>query len=180
MESYIIREATPDDAAAVIVHNDLIANEPNNGIIRGPGEGMTLADEQAYLKTSLDTYNSIFLIAITPEEEVIGVCAFQGGRRKAVMHQGAIGISVNKEWRDKGLGTALMQRLIHWAKGKVIITRLELTVMTHNERAIHVYEKLGFKKEGRQRAALFKDGAYIDMYVMGLLFIDYPSEFDQD
>ncbi len=175
MESYIIREATPDDAAAIIVHNDLIANEPNNGIIRGPGESMTLEDEQVYLKNSLAADNSIFLIAITPAGEVIGVCSFQGGRRKAVRHQGGIGISVNKEWREKGMGTALMQRLVDWAKGTGIITRMELTVMTHNERAIHVYEKLGFQMEGRQRAALFKDGKYIDVYMMGLLFMDYPE-----
>ncbi len=175
MDNYIIREATPEDAAAVIVHNDLIANEPNNGIIRGPGESMTLEDEQVYLKNSLAADNSILLIAITPEGEVIGVCGFQGGRRKAVRHQGGIGISVNKEWREKGIGQALMQRLIDWAKGTGIITRMELTVMTHNARAIHVYEKLGFKMEGRQRAALFKDGWYIDIYMMALLLIDYPA-----
>lgn len=175
MESYIIREATPDDAAAVIIHNDLIANEPHNGIIRGPGESMTLEEEQIYLKNSLASDNSILLIAITPEGEVIGVCGFQGGKRRAVRHQGGIGISVNIEWRNKGVGTALMQHLIDWAKGTGIITRMELTVMAHNERAIHVYEKLGFKLEGRQRAALFKDGAYIDVFMMALLLMDYPT-----
>src|SRR5690349_19434833 len=66
MESYTIREATPDDSAAVIIHNDLIANEPHNGIIRGPGESMTLEEEQIYLKNSLASDNSILLIAITP------------------------------------------------------------------------------------------------------------------
>ncbi|MBI1277900.1 MAG: GNAT family N-acetyltransferase [Anaerolineaceae bacterium] len=175
MTSYIIREATPDDAAAVIFHNDLIANEPRNGIIRGPGESMSLEDEQNYLKNSSVADNSCFLIAITPAGEVIGVCGFQGGKRKAVRHQGGLGISVNIEWRDKGVGTALMRRLIDWAKNTGIITRMELTVMAHNTRAIHVYEKLGFQIEGRQRAALFKDGAYVDVYMMALLFMDYPT-----
>src|SRR3954470_23704732 len=103
MASYIIREATPEDAEAVIVHNDWIANEPHNGIIRGPGESMTLEDEQAYLKNSLASDNSTLLIAITPQGEVIGVCGFQGGRRKAVRHQGGMGISINLEWRNKGV-----------------------------------------------------------------------------
>jgi RimJ/RimL family protein N-acetyltransferase len=174
MAGYIIREATPEDAEAILIHNDLISNEPHNGIIRGPGESMTLQEEQDFLKNSLASDNSILLIAITPENEVIGVCGFQGGRRKAVRHQGGIGISVNREWRDKGAGTALMQHLIDWAKATGIITRMELTVMVHNERAIHVYKKLGFELEGRQRAALFKDGAYIDVYMMSLLFMDYP------
>ncbi|MCA0458426.1 MAG: GNAT family N-acetyltransferase [Chloroflexi bacterium] len=175
MSAYIIREATPEDAAAILVHNDLIANEPDNGITRGPGENMTLQEEVAYLETCRATDNWVMLIAITPMGEVIGICGFQGGRRRATRHDGDFGISVNREWRDKGVGSALIQHLIAWAKSTGIITRVGLTVMTHNERAIHVYKKLGFELEGCKRAALFKEGRYIDVYMMGLLLLDRPK-----
>jgi len=176
MAAYTIREATPDDAERILIHNDLIANEPNNGIIRGPGEGMTVEEERAFLTTSLASDNSVFLIAVTPSGEVIGVTGLQGGRRKAVRHNGGVGISVNREWRDKGLGTALLQHLIEWAKASNVIKRVELEVQTHNKRAIHVYEKLGFKMEGKRLAAMYKDGRYIDVYLMALLLIDYPEK----
>ncbi len=175
MESYIIREATPDDAEQILIHNEVIANEPNNGIIRGPGENMTLEEEQAFLAKSLASDNSIMLIAVTPTGEVIGIASLQGGRRKAVQHSGGVGIDVSPEWRDKGLGTELMHRLIDWAKASGIIKRIELTVMTHNERALHVYLKMGFEMEGRMQAALYKEGRFIDIYAMALLLIDYPS-----
>jgi RimJ/RimL family protein N-acetyltransferase len=176
MADYTIREVTPDDAARILVHNELITNEPHNGITRSPGETMTLEEEQAFLAANQTADNALFLIAITPEDEVIGVAGLHGGRRKAVRHNGGVGISVNREWRDKGVGTALLRHMIEWAKASNVITRIELEVMTHNERAMHVYEKLGFKLEGKRLAAMYKDGGYIDIYVMGLLLFDYPTK----
>jgi len=35
-------------------------------------------------------------------------------------------------------------------------------VFSTNERAIHVYEKVGFKEVGRYPNYIFKDGKYID------------------
>ena len=174
MADYIIREATPDDAEQILIHNELIANEPNNNITRGPGENKTMGEQRDFLAASLASDNSVFLIATLPSGEVIGVAGLHGGRRKAVRHNGAVGIDVSREWRNKGVGTALLQRIIAWAKASNVITRIELEVMTHNERAIHVYEKLGFKMEGKRLAAMYKDGGYIDIYVMGLLLFDYP------
>ena len=176
MADYTIREATPGDAEQILIHNDLIANEPNNNITRGPGETMTLEEERAFLATSLASDNSVFLIAVLPSGEIIGVSGLYGGRRNAVRHNGGVGIDVSREWRNKGIGTALLKRIIEWAKASNVITRVELEVMTHNERAIHVYEKLGFKLEGKRLAALYKDGGYIDIYVMGLLLFDYPAK----
>jgi len=145
MAEYIIREATPDDAEQILIHNELIANEAHNGIVRGPGENMTLEEERDFLAKSLASDNSVFLIAMLPSGEVIGVSGLHGGRRKANRHKGGIGIDVSREWRDKGVGTELLRHLIDWAKKSNVITRIELEVMTHNERAIHMYEKFGFK-----------------------------------
>jgi len=175
MAEYTIREATPDDAAQILVHNELITNEPSNGITRSPGEVMTLEEERTFLADCLASDNAIFLIAVLPTGEVIGVSGLHGGRRKAVRHNGGVGISVNLEWRDKGVGTDLLQHIIEWAKASNTIKRIELEVMAHNARAIHVYEKLGFKMEGKRLAAMYKEGHYIDIYVMGLLLIDYPT-----
>jgi RimJ/RimL family protein N-acetyltransferase len=173
MTEYIIRQATADDAEQILIHNDLIANEPHNGIIRGPGETMPLDAAVALLMSIIASGNSVFMIAVLPSGQIIGVCTLQGGRRKANRHNGGIGIDVNREWRNKGVGTDLLRHVIDWAKKSNVITRIELDVITDNAPAIHVYEKLGFKVEGKRLAALYKDGGYLDFYVMGLLLFDY-------
>ena len=49
------------------------------------------------------------------------------------------------------------------------IKRLELAVYTHNERAIHVYETLGFVREGRRKNVVRKNGRYLDDLIMALM-----------
>lgn len=47
--------------------------------------------------------------------------------------------------------------------------RLQLITISYNERAINLYEKLGFKREGVYREAVFRDGKRYDMYLYGIL-----------
>ena len=49
------------------------------------------------------------------------------------------------------------------------MTRIELTVRVDNERARRLYERFGFKVEGRCRRHMFVDGRYEDGYLMALL-----------
>jgi len=49
-----------------------------------------------------------------------------------------------------------------------VLKRLELEVISTNERAIHVYRKLGFVPEGLHRRKLFKDGQFHDNLSMAL------------
>ena len=46
---------------------------------------------------------------------------------------------------------------------------MQLTVFAYNERAIALYEKLGFVREGVYREFLARDGVRYDMYLYGLL-----------
>ncbi len=86
----------------------------------------------------------------------------RGSRVKHVVH---IGISVLQEHWGKGLGTQLFEALEAWAKEAGII-RLELSVMTHNERGIALYKKMGFEVEGLKKASVYIKGKYIDEHLM--------------
>ena len=46
------------------------------------------------------------------------------------------------------------------------VTRLELTVMKHNERAINLYKKIGYKVEGVREKSVVVDGDHVDEYYM--------------
>jgi RimJ/RimL family protein N-acetyltransferase len=62
----------------------------------------------------------------------------------------------------------MLSKLEHWAKGTGI-RRLELTVMTHNERAVGLYKRIGFEVEGLRKDSLYVDGRYVDEYSMAKL-----------
>jgi RimJ/RimL family protein N-acetyltransferase len=80
-------------------------------------------------------------------------------------HVGVIGIVIKKGFRDLGIGTRMMQTLVDEAKKKALKV-LTLSVFASNERAIHVYEKIGFVQTGLVPRKHFKDGKYIDEMIM--------------
>lgn len=71
--------------------------------------------------------------------------------------------------RGKGYGTEAMIQMLRYGFNTLKLHRIHLGVYTFNPRAIHVYEKIGFKREGLQRDALYIDGKYHDMITMAIL-----------
>ena len=69
---------------------------------------------------------------------------------------------------DRGIGRSLLEALEGWARSNGL-HRLELMVNYNNERAIRLYEKFGFEREGVKRHALRIDGHYIDAFYMAKL-----------
>ncbi|MEK7802228.1 MAG: GNAT family protein, partial [Pseudomonadota bacterium] len=53
--------------------------------------------------------------------------------------------------------------------GACRLHRVELVTLEDNARAIKLYTKLGFVREGARREALFRNGTYKDLISMGLL-----------
>ena len=71
--------------------------------------------------------------------------------------------------RGKGYGYEVMQLVLRFAFDELNLHRIQLTVFSYNERAIALYEKLGFHREGVYREHLQRDGRRYDMYLYGLL-----------
>ncbi|MGG0657872.1 GNAT family N-acetyltransferase [Rummeliibacillus pycnus] len=72
-----------------------------------------------------------------------------------------------------GYGTEAIKRIIHFVFKELGLNRLQLEVFSHNPRGIRVYEKVGFKKEGVLRQALYYNGTYSDEIIMGMLKSDF-------
>jgi RimJ/RimL family protein N-acetyltransferase len=102
------------------------------------------------------------------EDKVVGWCDVLPIDRPTMAHGGVLGVGVLLEHRGKGVGTALVRAAIDMAKAAGL-TRIELTVRERNERAITLYERLGFVREGLKRKAVRIDGEYENLVSMGLL-----------
>ena len=85
---------------------------------------------------------------------------------KKLSHQSLFAIIVDKNYRNKGIGTAVMNELFKIAKERFRLESLHLEVYTENP-AYSLYERLGFKKYGIHRKFLKDlDGKYFDKILM--------------
>ncbi len=166
-----IRPTVLEDAAGIVAHMKRIAAEPDNGITRNVDEVRTIDEEQTQIQLYALRDNAMQIVAVTTANAVIGLANCSGGQRHSMQHSGGIGITVDREWRNQRIGTAMMQYLMTWAQNTGIIRRMELEVFTHNARAIHVYQKLGFVIEGTKHQAYLRDGRYVDSYLMAYLIV---------
>jgi RimJ/RimL family protein N-acetyltransferase len=78
-------------------------------------------------------------------------------------------IALRAGFRDRGLGTEAIRLILGHAFGTVGLHRISLEVYAFNPRALAVYERAGFVREGVLRDALYWDGEYVDSIVMSIL-----------
>jgi RimJ/RimL family protein N-acetyltransferase len=82
---------------------------------------------------------------------------------------GELGMAVAREWRGRGVGSALLAAAIEWARDRGL-HKLCLDVFAHNEAAIALYRKFGFVEEGhRVKQYRRSNGELWDAIEMGLL-----------
>jgi len=76
-------------------------------------------------------------------------------------HVASLGIAIVKGYRDVGIGRALLDRILAWMKGRGV-EKATLEVFSTNERAIALYQKMGFAVEGARRRQFKIRGQYVD------------------
>lgn len=86
-----------------------------------------------------------------------------------VAHVRTIGLSVDPDYAGQGIGSQLLRAAIDLADNWLNVTRLSLGVYSHNQRAIDLYERHGFIKEGLSRGISFGHGRYLDSLEMARL-----------
>lgn len=107
------------------------------------------------------------LVAVI-EGKVIGMI-FLARFENRRSHVGSIGMAVHDAYAGRGAGTALMAAIVDLADNWLQLKRLELGVYADNARAIALYERFGFEREGVNRAYAWRDGEYVDSIAMARL-----------
>lgn len=115
------------------------------------------------------TDNQHMFVAEAEEDgakKVIGSISLTVNKSPRIRHSGSIGITVSRDYQGKGIGRALLNKIIDLADNWLMLVRLDLEVFTDNQRAINLYKSSGFVIEGTKKYAVIKDGKYQDEYMM--------------
>lgn len=100
--------------------------------------------------------------------EVVGWCDISRHDRLIHAHRGTLGMGIVPSYRGRGLGLRLINATLTQAR-KVGFVRVELSVHADNARAIALYDKVGFVREGVQSDAIYIDGQYGDTIMMAIV-----------
>ncbi len=163
--SFSIEKARPEDAAALIEYLRVVGGESDNLTFGAEGLPATVEEETACLEKSAADTRSVILLA-KEDGEIIGDGHIEAFSRR-LSHRAGLGITVRKAAWGRGVGTAIMERLIAHAREQGIEI-IELQVRSDNARAIRLYEKFGFVKIGHYPGFLKVDGVYADCDLMNL------------
>jgi RimJ/RimL family protein N-acetyltransferase len=80
-----------------------------------------------------------------------------------------------KEFWNRGLGTEATRLTLKHGFEDLNLNRIFLVVYETNPRAMKAYESAGFVKEGVEREAVYKNGRYIDVYLMSILHSEWKG-----
>lgn len=165
MSDFYIREVMVSDAESLIEYLKVIGSESDNLTFGKKGLPISVKEEEKFIESLLEKKHSKMYLAIK-DEEIIGQTSLSeySGR---MGHYSELGITVKKDYWNNGVGKSLMNKIIEYAK-KNDIELIDLQVRSDNARAIHLYEKFGFKKWGTYPALFKIDDKYYDVDLMVL------------
>ena len=165
----LIREAEVEDATELVTFLNRVSLETDFTSLDRDGILMTDTEMELFLDKQAHSENQITLLALL-NDEIAGLVNITADQRKRVRHIGDLFIVIGKKYWNNGLGSLLLEEVVEWAQASGILRRLQLTVQTRNQAAVHLYQKQGFVIEGRQeRGAYIEEGGFIDVYQMGRL-----------
>jgi RimJ/RimL family protein N-acetyltransferase len=161
---FVIRPAAADDAAALVALRDAVATEGTR-VAAEPGERSVL--EESLGVASLLSTGGLALVAEV-DGEVVGQLAVHRRQGRYEGHRGDLSITVARDHREQGLGRALVETALDWARA-VRLGKVTLGVFPENLRAIALYRSVGFVDEGTLRRHLRVGDGERDLLLMSLL-----------
>lgn len=162
----LLRSAAPDEADMLIDYLKTVTGETRFLMCEPDEVKYTTEDEESFIKGHNESDNCLLILAFV-NGEYAGNCSFEGktsSRREK--HRAGIGIALFQKYTGFGLGRLLLEVLLRKIKEQGY-EQAELTVVSGNDRAYHLYESLGFRESGRiPKANKYDDGTYSDDIIM--------------
>ena len=159
-----VRRAEPGDAQALVRLAQNVGAEPQAWLITR-SSWRSVADERRYLKALRRHIGAAVYLAETENGDIVGRLSIARDPHPASRHVADLGLMVASGHRRKGIGYALLEQAVEWAR-ETDVTKLELHVFPHNEPALALYEKFGFVREGYRRGHYRRGDDLVDAILM--------------
>jgi len=120
--------------------------------------------------SNIDYDKNLPILALIKEEgkqRIIGTASLSLNSVEAFEHKAELGVTVHDDYQNMGLGTAMVNHLLDIARKKGL-KKVFLLVNTDNARAIHVYERCGFRTEAKLIKEHYRNGRLGDDYRMAV------------
>lgn len=94
-------------------------------------------------------------------------------------HRTAIfAIMLDQNSQGKGYAEEVVRSVVDYGFYQLNLNKITLDVVDFNEKAVHIYEKVGFEIEGKKEQQYFIKGDYHTSLSMGLLRENYERDSD--
>jgi len=133
----------------------------------GRPDPLSLAQEEQWYEAMLQDA-SVRNFAVEFEGQHVGGAGFSDINKRHRSAEVGLFVGLPELW-GRGLGRDVLSTLLRFGFEEMNLQRIYLRVFAENERAIHLYESLGFQHEGRWRQAEFRHGRYHDLLWMSVL-----------
>ena len=148
-------------------------NDPNFRKYYREYRVLTMQDKYKWWNDKILNDNSWQFFVIKPigEDKVIGSVGLT--YIHPIYKSAEFSITIGHEkYRNGGYGSDSLRAIIKYGFEQLNLNRIWCEVYSNNK-AIDVYRHIGFKDEGKLRQAVYKDGEYLDSYILGMLREDY-------
>jgi RimJ/RimL family protein N-acetyltransferase len=159
----IVRRAEPADALGLKQLGDAIGAEPEGWLVTTNG-WRNAVDERRYLR-AIRRYPHAAVFVAEEEGRIVGRLSVARDQHPASRHVADLGLMVAASHRRRGIGTALLEAAVEWARASGV-RKLELHVFPYNDAAIKLYERFGFVQEGYRRGHYRRGDEYVDAILM--------------
>ena len=158
----MIRIATPEDLSFVY---SLYMHPEVNGFLL-----YEMMDEPSFALIYQNLLNTGIKFIYTENDRALGMFKLipLNFRTSHIAYLG--GLAIDPAFAGKGYGKKMLLEIIEFA-GNLGFLRIELSVADTNEKAIQLYEKAGFQKEGllRKYSFLKSENKFLDEILMAYL-----------
>jgi diaminopimelate decarboxylase len=159
----VVRAARPGDARSFVAAFRSVAAERR--FIRTEAVGRSAGHYRRRFRRSWDERGAHVLAF--EGDRVVGSVSIHRDEHPTTRHVATLGMFVIADRRGRGIGTALMDAALRWAR-TYGIERIELSVYPDNEAARALYRRFGFVEEGRLVRRSKKSYGYEDEILMAV------------
>ncbi len=162
-----IRRARPEDAPLLAAAERSVARTP--GRLASTPEEITDGGIRATIEKLADGRGAFFVAE--DGGRLVGHALLEPLPLTATSHVVRLTIVVHEGNERRGIGRALMNELLSWARSNPRVDKVELQVRSSNEAAIALYRSLGFVEEGRKTKRIkigpneYLDDVYLALWV---------------